>query len=447
MGKHADQNVSKGVHAMHAYEYATAAARTGAAGFIDADIGKVARQVDTGEYYVLKDVAGGAPTWQGVSGATTVAIPQLITETQEMTTAGGTRYLGQFAFSASDWSDDSDFRFRACGKVSHAGLTMSAALYNLTDSEYVTGAAHTFTGTSFIASESVSLTGGTNAGNIKFDESIYEVRAQVIGGAGTTSIGYLGSSHIVATGSAGDDVPKGYVYGCEVSWASASTIQIGSGQARDDSDVFTMVVLSTLTVDISTPGAGGLDTGSEASDTWYYLWLIAKPDGTVAGLLSLSSTSPTMPSGYVYKKLFFVVRNNSSSNIIKFVCHGNGTQRDCEYDTAIGTDIMVSPITIETTYAGTDDIDFAHAVPPIADEAYYYLAVTMGTTPEAANVLPKGADESGGGWIVWGGETGHGTAIYAWLRVGTNQILRAKMNSAQALNAATFAVHKWRISI
>lgn len=77
-----------------------------------------------------------------------------------------------------------------------------------------------------------------------------------------------------------------------------------------------------LTVNIAASGANGLDTGSEAISTWYYLWVIY--DGTtVAGLLSTSSTAPTLPSGYTYKALMGAIYNDGSSNFIKILQHGN----------------------------------------------------------------------------------------------------------------------------
>ena len=51
-----------------------------------------------------------------------------------------------------------------------------------------------------------------------------------------------------------------------------------------------------LTISIAASGANGLDTGSEANSTWYHIWVIAKADGTVAGLFSTSASSPTMPT-------------------------------------------------------------------------------------------------------------------------------------------------------
>jgi len=73
------------------------------------------------------------------------------------------------------------------------------------------------------------------------------------------------------------------------------------------------------TAAITSSGANGLDTGSEASNTWYYIWIIRKSsDGTTDSLLSTSSTSPTMPSGYDQKALVSAVHNDGSSNFIDF---------------------------------------------------------------------------------------------------------------------------------
>jgi hypothetical protein len=64
-----------------------------------------------------------------------------------------------------------------------------------------------------------------------------------------------------------------------------------------------------LTLDITSTGINGLDAGTENPDTWYYIWVIAKSNGTVSGLLSSSSSSPTLPSGYIYKAFAGAVHN------------------------------------------------------------------------------------------------------------------------------------------
>ena len=59
--------------------------------------------------------------------------------------------------------------------------------------------------------------------------------------------------------------------------------------------------LKTVSVSVNSAvsGAGGLDTGTLAANTGYFAWVIAQPlGGNPTGLMSLSATSPTMPSGY-----------------------------------------------------------------------------------------------------------------------------------------------------
>jgi hypothetical protein len=71
------------------------------------------------------------------------------------------------------------------------------------------------------------------------------------------------------------------------------------------------------TVAITTSGTNGLDTGSEAVSTWYYVYIIN--NGTTTNALLSASTSPTLPSGYTYKALVSTVYNNSSGNFVSYV--------------------------------------------------------------------------------------------------------------------------------
>lgn len=92
---------------------------------------------------------------------------------------------------------------------------------------------------------------------------------------------------------------------------SVSTVDIDADAIiLEDSggEQFTATAVN-LTANISTSGANGLDTGSEAN-IWYYIWVIYNGT-TVASLLSASSTAPTMPSGYTFKALVSAVKNTS----------------------------------------------------------------------------------------------------------------------------------------
>ncbi|MCK5444973.1 MAG: hypothetical protein KAI73_05070 [Rhodospirillaceae bacterium] len=104
-------------------------------------------------------------------------------------------------------------------------------------------------------------------------------------------------------------------------------IDITAGAARDASDTEDMVLASALgkQLDVAwavggTPAAplGGLDTGSIAADSWYYVWLIKRTDtGVVDVLFSLSSTAPTMPADYDTKRLIWAVKTKVAATEIE----------------------------------------------------------------------------------------------------------------------------------
>lgn len=73
------------------------------------------------------------------------------------------------------------------------------------------------------------------------------------------------------------------------------------------------------TLDTAGTGVNGLDTGSLASNTWYYIYLIIDLGSSAIGtsptfntLLSLNSTSPTLPSGYDYSVRIGAIRTKST---------------------------------------------------------------------------------------------------------------------------------------
>ncbi|MBI9087508.1 MAG: hypothetical protein JEZ11_28220 [Desulfobacterales bacterium] len=148
-----------------------------------------------------------------------------------------------------------------------------------------------------------------------------------------------------------------------------------------------------VTIAIDASGAGGLDTGSVAANTWYHIWQIS--NGTaVTGMFSTSATSPTMPSGYTLKCRLGAVLTDGSANIIPVVQHGKTFYWEdppLDYDDtsstsaesltlSVPTGVSVEAIfnvfiggTIYTRFSSLDVDDEAptQTAAPLADLSYY----------------------------------------------------------------------------
>lgn len=144
------------------------------------------------------------------------------------------------------------------------------------------------------------------------------------GGGNWRMIGYDRASGAAVTASG--FLPPGYV-SVLVSNNGADAnngIDFAAGKCRDSTDVSDMALGSTLTKKINAAwtvgsGNGGLDTGSKAANTFYYLWLIKRTDtGAVDALFSISATAPTMPTNYDRKQRVGFIRTDGSSNILPF---------------------------------------------------------------------------------------------------------------------------------
>lgn len=141
-----------------------------------------------------------------------------------------------------------------------------------------------------------------------------------------------------------------YVNGCSPSYTTTTTVTIGTGQVRDSTNSFDIAVKTPLVINMAAKGANGLDTGTFAASTSYYLYVLY--DETQANppvaLASLSATAPVMPSlngvTYSHFRLVGFIRSNGSTNILPFLISGNGATKFYAWD---------APIVVLTAAAGT----------------------------------------------------------------------------------------------
>ncbi len=170
-----------------------------------------------------------------------------------------------------------------------------------------------------------------------------------------------------------------------------------------------------VTVDIAVSGANGLDTGVETAATWYRLWIIYNAAAsTVAGLISLSSTTPTLPPGYTYKALVGSARNDGNGNLVKFY----------QFERSV----VQAPQTIFTGSAGITSWtlqSIANAVPPAAG----VVCGTLGQSTASANdTIAIAADATGTGACYTAAGNASGTIFDAWRIAGQ---FRLVLNTSQ----------------
>lgn len=123
-----------------------------------------------------------------------------------------------------------------------------------------------------------------------------------------------------------------YISGLSLTWRSVHELTISPGYARNyDGSTKSIESSEDIIVDIEASGINGLDTGHEEDDEWYYIWILKNNlTESVCGLISKSTTTPTLPSGYAYKRLIGSVRN-SRGNFLNFIQFGDGRSRKYTY--------------------------------------------------------------------------------------------------------------------
>ncbi len=131
------------------------------------------------------------------------------------------------------------------------------------------------------------------------------------------------------------------------------------------------------TIDSTVNGANGLDSGVVATGL-YYVWVIYDSAlATSAGLISLSSTNPTMPSGYTHKRLVGETYYNTSAFV--------DTHRDGDEVWFTEPQAVYTGITLTTTPAAQN---LPSSVPSGAVKLYFELTSNDAGTDNVQILTP-----------------------------------------------------------
>jgi hypothetical protein len=182
---------------------------------------------------------------------------------------------------------------------------------------------------------SVTLDSAGRSGDVFLDPSFaYKVTLVDASGSTVFTSDPIGSPPVVAGPGVALDASnrvtidasflRGYLSGLTLS-NNATTpntkIDIAAGVCTDDGNT-ALLKLSSATVDCGTVGANGLDSGSLPATGSVHLFAIGKSDLTTAFIASTSLT-PTLPTGYVYKRRIGSLRTDASNHFLAFVQDGD----------------------------------------------------------------------------------------------------------------------------
>lgn len=133
-----------------------------------------------------------------------------------------------------------------------------------------------------------------------------------------------------ATATLHAGVPQSIFVGLSGQWASNTTSSFSAKSVvvQDANGNTRRLTSWSATVNSASSGAGGLDTGSIASSTWYYIYAIFNPTtNTKSILMSASATSPTLPSGYTFVSgVLGAIFTDGSAHFLGFIQYGRQVQ-------------------------------------------------------------------------------------------------------------------------
>ena len=293
---------------------------------------------------------------------------------------------GNFSDLIDSWTDYSGFLTTLDARVSAGGVGLLRAVSTTSVSFQAIGAA----GAAFLSAASTTaaalaaLGGGAVGVQLFATSNTAAAQAALAGGAvGIQLFGQTTTAAVQAIIGATTPVVAS-TRNAVLAYSTAASLSITADEVilKDAGGGAYLASTVSLTATITSSGANGLDTGAEASSTWYYVWVIYN-GATVSSLLSTSSTAPTMPSGYTFKALVGTVRNDGSSNFIRFYQQDRMTWLVA---VNIFTSKAAGGIDTYEVLAGADLTAFQAAVPPIAKSAFG-LAGTVTATSAVRTIV------------------------------------------------------------
>lgn len=125
-------------------------------------------------------------------------------------------------------------------------------------------------------------------------------------------------------------VSRGWIAGLTMSTAgSSTTLTVAAGQAADSTaavliELASSIAKTTSAWAVGSTNGGKLSAAAIANNTWYYFYLIRRPDtGVVDVGFDVSATTPTLPTNYTQYRYIGAALTNGSAQWVKFFQSGD----------------------------------------------------------------------------------------------------------------------------
>lgn len=212
---------------------------------------------------------------------------------------------------------------------------------------------------------------------------------------------------------------------------ASTTVTINYVRVRDSSDAYNLQKDTALVLDITSTGnANGIQT-ARAANTWYYIYIIGKTDGTVALFASATnefiSGTISLPSGYTLKKQLRTAFCTDGSSNIKPCYIGAGWPYAAEHfwDVQLTSGIAGGGKTAGTSnvLANGGSVSWTDVVctswmPPTSTLGIFHTR-TNGTSSSDFYMRPNGASHNGHNIL----NTGDGSSGEFKMRTDSSQTI------------------------
>lgn len=209
-----------------------------------------------------------------------------------------------------------------------------------------------------------------------------------------------------------------YINGLKLAYLTSTTMTVTAGRCSNSTNVNDISVglplnvaatqtgvlpvaagTGAVTINTAANGAGGLDIGAMANNTFYAVYAIGDSYGENPGsaLISANLSAPLLPAGYdMYFRIGFI-KSSGAAAILPFRQDGCGLDRWMWYDAPIATDITAGS---SATYA---PVDCSASLPAATPTMVNFYCVFTPTAGDDTLVLVPGTSTSTLGYATLSG--------------------------------------------